>query len=134
MQNYLALRDEIKKAHKSRPMSQDETRQKSNLEKNIGTCLADFKTISELGRGAYGIVTKVTSKIDQQIYVMKKINVKNVSPRKQAAALKEVQILRKLRHPNIIKYYTSFVEDGFMHIIMEYAEGGDLQMVIMNLL
>jgi NIMA (never in mitosis gene a)-related kinase len=44
----------------------------------------------------------------------------------QEAAVKEVQILRKLKHPHIIKYYTSFVEDHALHIVMEYAESGDL--------
>lgn len=40
--------------------------------------------------------------------------------------------MRKVRHENIIKYHTSFVEDDSLCIIMEYAEGGDLQTVINN--
>lgn len=47
------------------------------------------------------------------------------------AALKEVQILKTVNHPHIIKYlhyfkvtryYTSFMEEESMHIVMEYAE------------
>lgn len=42
-------------------------------------------------------------------------------------ALKEVQILKLLQgHPHIIRYYTSFIENQCLHIIMEYAEKGDL--------
>lgn len=48
----------------------------------------------------------------------------------QREALKEAQILRKVSHANIIKYYTSFVEGEDLYIVMEYADGGDLQQVI----
>jgi serine/threonine protein kinase len=49
-----------------------------------------------------------------------------MKPKHQKDALKEAQILRKLKHKNIIKYYTSFVENECLYIIMEYADGGDL--------
>ena len=32
-------------------------------------------------------------------------------------------------HPNVIKYYTSFVENDSLHILMEYASRGDLYKV-----
>ena len=32
-------------------------------------------------------------------------------------------------HPNIIKYYKSFVENDSLHILMEYASRGDLYKV-----
>ena len=33
-------------------------------------------------------------------------------------------------HPNVIKYYHSFIEHGALYIIMEYAEGGDLHQLM----
>ena len=39
--------------------------------KSIGSSLIDFKILSELGRGSYGLVYKVQSKIDKNIYVIK---------------------------------------------------------------
>jgi serine/threonine protein kinase len=47
-----------------------------------------------------------------------------------ADTIREVQVLKMLRHPHIIRYYTSFVEEGAVCIVMEYAEGGDLQMLL----
>jgi len=61
---------------------------------------------------------------------MKKINMKHVKLKHQKEALKEVQILKKVRNSHIIQYYTSFVEDDHLYIIMELAEGGDLAAVI----
>ena len=37
---------------------------------------------------------------------------------------------RRVKHPNIIGYYDSFMQDGILHIVMEYAAGGSLHSVI----
>lgn len=44
----------------------------------------------------------------------------------------EVNILRNLRHPNIVRYYERFIdkENGLIFIIMEFCEGGDLATII----
>lgn len=36
-------------------------------------------------------------------------------------------------HPNLIKYHTSFMENDFLHILMEYANRGDLYKVSFNI-
>ena len=38
----------------------------------------------------------------------------------------EVNALEKLEHPHIIQYHESFKSDGYLYIIIDYAEGGDL--------
>jgi serine/threonine protein kinase len=45
------------------------------------------------------------------------------------AAYNEVAILSSLEHPNIIKYYESFMDDQELYIIMQYAQKGDLHSV-----
>lgn len=44
----------------------------------------------------------------------------------------EVNILRELRHPNIVRYYERYVdkEQSRIYIVMEYCEGGDLASLI----
>jgi serine/threonine protein kinase len=54
---------------------------------------------------------------------------KHMKTQYQLEALQEVQILRTLSHPNIIKYYSSFFEHESLYILMEYAAGGDLYAV-----
>ncbi len=39
---------------------------------------------------------------------------------------REVFMLKNIEHPNIIKCYLSFMEDEYLYIVMDYAEGGDL--------
>ena len=41
-------------------------------------------------------------------------------------AKQEVVLLSALRHPCIVSYRGCFIQDGHLHIIMEYCEGGDL--------
>lgn len=43
---------------------------------------------------------------------------------------KEVELLRRLKHPNIINCLDSFMERNEMYIVLEYAGGGDLSKLI----
>ena len=60
---------------------------------------------------------------------MKKINFEHFNEKRKKECLKEAHILKKLRHTNIIKYYSSFVEGNCLFIIMEYADNGDMHKV-----
>ena len=97
---------------------------------NIGNKLSDFKIIKELGKGSYGTVYTVRSYIDDNVYVMKKMELNNLKEKQQRECYREVSILKKVSHQNIIKYYSSFLDNGVLYIIMEYAEGGDLYSLI----
>ena len=43
--------------------------------------MLDFRIVSELGRGSYGTVYKVTSLMNSQVYVLKKISLKHMKPK-----------------------------------------------------
>ena len=38
----------------------------------------------------------------------------------------EVDILVKLDHPNIVKYYETYVDEKYIYLVMEYVGGGQL--------
>ena len=96
----------------------------------VGSKVSDFKIIKELGKGSYGTVYTVKSLINSNIYVMKKMELNHLNPRQQNECYREVSILKKVSHKNIIKYYSSFLENNILYIIMEYAELGDLYSLI----
>jgi NIMA (never in mitosis gene a)-related kinase len=53
-----------------------------------------------------------------------------MSQDQQEEVLNEARILAALDHPSIIKLYTSFKSEGYINILMEYADGGDLHTLI----
>ena len=58
--------------------------------------------------------------------VIKQITVDELQKEDRKAAMNEIDILERLKHPNIIAYFDSFVDDKSLMIVMEYAPGGTL--------
>lgn len=48
----------------------------------------------------------------------------------QEDCMKEIDLLRKLDHENIIHYYTKFFDANFMYIVLELADAGDLNVLL----
>jgi len=38
----------------------------------------------------------------------------------------EVDILVKMDHPNIVKYYETYIDNKYIYLVMEYIDGGEL--------
>ncbi|XP_078065921.1 serine/threonine-protein kinase Nek4 isoform X2 [Mustelus asterias] len=86
-----------------------------------------YLVIRTVGRGSYGEVQLVRHGEEVKQYVVKKLNLRNVSSRERKAAEQEAQLLSQLRHPNIVTYRESWEGDnGLLYIVMGYCEGGDL--------
>jgi serine/threonine protein kinase len=64
-----------------------------------------------------------------QDFCLKKISLTSVRNRNTRELLKEVSLLRKLKHDHIIRYFHSFIDRDALYILMEYAEGGDIHTV-----
>lgn len=61
---------------------------------------------------------------------MKTINLQFLNEKDRKNAENEVQFLRVLTGPTLIKFYESFIENNNIYIVMEYAEGGNLAQLI----
>ena len=80
-----------------------------------------YEIIQEMGRGAFSTVYKIKSKLDNNIYCLKKINIKKTPDKTN-----EINILSKLNHPNLVQYISSCSDDEGIYIIMEFCIYGDL--------
>ncbi|KAI0354133.1 Serine/threonine-protein kinase [Trametes cingulata] len=67
----------------------------------------DWEELEILGRGGYGEVVKARNKIDNRIYAVKRIKLRNVQNDK---IFREVNALSRLNHRFIVRYYTTWVE------------------------
>jgi NIMA (never in mitosis gene a)-related kinase len=56
----------------------------------------------------------------------KEIDYRKMSEREKKQLVSEVNILRELKHPNIVRYFERVVDrtNGLIYIYMEYCEGG----------
>ncbi|XP_046335298.1 serine/threonine-protein kinase Nek3-like [Haliotis rufescens] len=90
-----------------------------------------YEKLCLLGSGSFGQAWLVTNK-DQLKSVLKEIKLTSLSEKEVDQALVEVTVLAKCRHVNVVKYRETFVEEKCLKIVMEYADGGDLQKKIQD--
>ena len=72
-----------------------------------------------------GAAYLVKNKAENKEYIAKKILLGTMIKNEQDSAMMEVNLLRALKHPNIVDYKTSFITQGMLIIVMEYCEGKD---------
>ena len=94
---------------------------------NVGQSISDFEIIQILGKGCFGEVSLVVSKKTKKGYAMKKMKVNNNS--KDEDIKREIKLLQTLNHKYIVKYFTSFCENGFWYIIIQYINGKNFQVI-----
>ena len=85
-----------------------------------------YERHKKIGKGTFGTVFLARHKESGEMVVLKEVN--HGPLEKDLKMTKEVGVLERLSHPNIIAYRDSFHTpgDGTLTIVMEHAEGGDL--------
>ena len=60
--------------------------------------------------GSFGKVTKIRRKIDGRIMVAKELNYGKMGEKEKQQIVAEVNILRELKHNNIVRYYDRSID------------------------
>jgi serine/threonine protein kinase len=94
------------------------------------TTLAAYTKLERIGRGSYGEVFKVRRHSDGTTLVLKEVSMVGITEQEEREIMNETSCMVQLSHPNIIAFVGSFLERGALHIVMEFASGGDLQCLI----
>ncbi|NXL63390.1 NEK2 kinase, partial [Chordeiles acutipennis] len=92
----------------------------------------DYEVLLTIGAGSYGKCRKVRRKADGKILVWKELEYGSMTEAEKQMLVSEVNLLRELRHPNIVRYYDRIVDRSSttLYIVMEYCDGGDLASLI----
>ncbi|XP_029065573.1 serine/threonine-protein kinase Nek5-like isoform X3 [Monodon monoceros] len=85
-----------------------------------------YDVIKAIGEGAFGKAYLAKGKSDSKHCVIKEINFEKMPIQEKEASKKEVILLAKMKHPNIVTFFSSFQENNRLFIVMEYCDGGDL--------
>ena len=96
-------------------------------ERNIDP-LTLYDELNMLGEGAYGKVVKVRHKVSKVLRAMKIINKDKMAlgSEEEEALINEINVVKSLDHPNIMKVYEFFNKDNSLYIISELLSGGEL--------
>ena len=89
-----------------------------------GVFLDHYEVLRTLGKGGYGKVYEVKNKKTGEIRACKhlsKLNIKNLDKFER-----EINILIKADHPNIIKLYEIFESQRSLYLVMEECKGGEV--------
>ncbi len=86
-----------------------------------------YKMIRALGKGSFGRVTLCLHKLTGKHVAIKSIDKARMQDESaKRKILREVYILKTIRHANVIRLLEVFETEHHVHIVMEHAAGGDL--------
>ena len=89
--------------------------------------IGDYAVGDSIGSGSFGEVYKVTEKDTKKIFAMKKIFKNKIIQNGMGGQVqKEIYILKKIHHPNIVRVYEVLMSKDALYIIMEHIVGGEL--------
>eukprot|EP00922_Rhytidocystis_sp_ex-Travisia-forbesii_P065500 GHVS01097320.1.p1 GENE.GHVS01097320.1~~GHVS01097320.1.p1 ORF type:complete len:504 (-),score=61.19 GHVS01097320.1:558-2069(-) len=92
-----------------------------------------YKGQKVLGKGSFGEVILCRDKITGQECAVKVISKRQVKQKTDKdSLLREVQLLKELDHPNIMKLYEVFEDSGYYYLVGEVYTGGELFDAIIN--
>lgn len=95
-----------------------------------GKVTNDYDVIELIGKGGYGEVKKVVHKITGETRAMKIIKKESCDEGYLKSLTNEINILRTLDHPHIIKLYEIYQDSHSIYMIMEYMAGGEVFQMI----
>ncbi|XP_065917916.1 cyclin-dependent kinase 1-like [Dysidea avara] len=81
-----------------------------------------YTKIEKIGEGTYGVVYKARNKITGQLVALKKIRLENLEEGVPSTAIREISLLKELKHPNIVRLEDVTHEDVKLYLVFEYME------------
>lgn len=99
-------------------------------ENTKGSLRSKFLIGEELGFGAFSKVYKGVDLKNGDFVAIKQISLEGLSEDDKDNMVQEIDLLRNLKHKNIVKYLGSYRTKSHLYIILEYVENGSLSQII----
>jgi len=91
-----------------------------------------YKLGKEIGRGAFSVVKEGIRKASGKKYAIKCISKKLIDKKELQLLEREIEIMKKLSHPNIIQLMEVIDTADTLFLVLEFAAGGELFDAIVN--
>ncbi|KAI0682393.1 kinase-like protein [Cytidiella melzeri] len=96
----------------------------SNLSSN--KLLNAYQLGDSLGKGAFGQVYRALNWATGETVAIKEIQLSNIPKSEIGQIMSEIDLLKNLKHPNIVKYKGFEKTRDYLYIILEFCENGSL--------
>mmetsp|Transcript_15541 Transcript_15541/g.44186 ORF Transcript_15541/g.44186 Transcript_15541/m.44186 type:complete len:309 (+) Transcript_15541:214-1140(+) len=81
-----------------------------------------YQREEKVGEGTYGVVYKGRDKVTGKVLALKQIRLEQDEEGIPSTAIREISLLRDLRHQNVVALLDVVHEDGKLHLIFEYLD------------
>ncbi|KFG41725.1 NIMA-related protein kinase NIMA1 [Toxoplasma gondii FOU] len=90
--------------------------------------LSQYEVIRQIGAGRFGEVFIIRHKATKALLCWKLVFYKGLREKEKKQLVSEVNVMRELRHANIVRYHDRIVcrSRQCLYIVMEYCDAGDL--------
>ncbi|XP_034951244.1 serine/threonine-protein kinase SIK3-like isoform X2 [Chelonus insularis] len=104
--------------------SHNEVSQQSSVNKLIR--VGYYKLEKTIGKGNFAVVKMATHVVTKSKVAIKIIDKTKLSEENLAKIFREVHIMKRLRHPHIIRLYQVMETEKMIYLVTEYAPGGEI--------
>lgn len=81
-----------------------------------------YEKIGKIGEGSYGVVFKCRNKDTQQLVAIKKFVESEDDPLIKKIAMREIRMLKQLKHPNLVRLIEVFRRKKRLHLVFDYVD------------
>jgi cyclin-dependent kinase-like len=91
-----------------------------------------YDVIDIVGEGAYGVVLKCKHKETQEFVAIKKFKESEEDEAVRRTTIRELKVLRQLKHQNIVNLIEAFRRRGKLYLVFEYVSCNMLELLDHN--
>nr|CDS22677.1 cyclin dependent kinase 1 [Echinococcus granulosus] len=81
-----------------------------------------YEKLSKIGEGAYGMVFKCLDTQTGDMVAVKRFNATDDDPLVKKIALREIKMLKRLKHPNLVNLIEVFRRKKKLHLVFQYID------------
>jgi serine/threonine protein kinase len=84
--------------------------------------MLNYQKLEKLGEGTYGVVFKALDKRSSEVVALKKIRLDQEEEGIPPTSIREISILKELKHPNVVGLYEVINSQGKLTLVFEYLD------------
>lgn len=81
-----------------------------------------YQKLEKIGEGTYGVVYKAKDRVSGQIVALKRIRLDAEDEGIPSTAIREISLLKELRHPNIVRLFDVVHTERKLTLVFEYLD------------